>query len=408
MPQPQVLTRHEAIGDRSSAVQAYEMVARSARLADLVAIASQVITEAAAARRTKVASVDQISSLAADANLSRTDADTTFGNVLKVLESGAEGASEKALASAVWTHAVAEAITRHTDDETKLAADILWLATHTAFDALPLLDRALGEDADQVWNAIGTCVRRVDQGKPCAVGAAEAVVACASLAAASSPAARKAAHDLTATLDDPRLARLLRESVTLGPDVRFEGEAIAAPRGPIMTTVLALTGILFVLRGTRAFAKVALAYRCPSEVILNASGIRMKTRTVVLGRTLREREYVIGNAALVRVVRDVRYPSAAFYAGLIALALGSYLGLHTLVDGARAGSASLLLAGLVIVLLGLALDFALGTVLPGARGRVRVSFVPRVGNALCVAEVDAASADTALRSAFVTAKPSSV
>ncbi|NVL83962.1 hypothetical protein, partial [Escherichia coli] len=71
----------------------------------------------------------------------------------------------------------------------------------------------------------------------------------------------------------------------------------------------------------------------------------------------------------------VRYPRAAFYAGLLALAIGSYVGVRAFVDGVRAASPSLLLTGLVVIALGIGADFVLGSLVPGSRGRVRIAFV---------------------------------
>ena len=81
----------------------------------------------------------------------------------------------------------------------------------------------------------------------------------------------------------------------------------------------------------------------------------------MLGRLLREHSTVIPREGLVRVTRDVRYPSLAMYAGLIALAIGSYLGVGLVVDGVRAASPSMLGTGLFIALLGLGLDFVLSS-----------------------------------------------
>jgi hypothetical protein len=183
-------------------------------------------------------------------------------------------------------------------------------------------------------------------------------------------------------------------------EVRLEGEAVAAPRGPVVTAILALSGILFAIHAVRFVARVALAYRRPAEVSLSETGVRVKTRTEMLGRVLREREHVIVRSGLVRVTREVRYPRAAFYAGLLALAVGSYIGVRAFVDGVRAASPSLLLTGLVVVALGIAADFVLGSILPGTRGRVRVAFVPRTGKTLCIADVDAQRADDALARAL--------
>ncbi len=377
---------------------AYEAVARSARLPDLVAITQKVVGEAAAARRSGWDFVAKVAAAAEEAKLSRMDAETSFGNVLKVLGSGPEGEAERALAAGLWAHAIAEA---RRDDDHRLSGDVLWLATHTAFDATSLLDRALGDEAEDVWTAIGDRIRRIDEGKGTALGRGEAIVGCAALSLSVAPAARKVASDLAARLHDPTLARLLSGAAEApSREVRLEGEAVAAPRGPVLTAFLAVTGLLFVIHAVRLIARFALTYRTPTEVSLTDAGVRVRTRTEMLGRTLREREHVIVRSGLVRIVREVRYPRAAFYAGLLALAVGSYVGVRALVDGVRAASPSLLLTGLVVVSIGIGADFVLGSLLPGARGRVRVAFVPRTGKVLCVADVDATRADDALARAL--------
>jgi len=376
---------------------AYELLARSARLADLVALTTRVVTDAARARAADWAFTTKVTAAAEEAKLTRDDADTQFGNVLDVLSTGGEGAAERALASALWAHAVAESPRSRAEDEDRLAGDILWLATHTAFDATPLLDRALGEEAEELWVAIADRVRRIERSKGGALGRGEAVVGCAALAASGADKAKALCAELANELRDPVLLRVLATGEGTTPDeVRLEGELLPAPRGPVATTFLAFTGILFAIHAVRIVARLALAYRRPAEVSLSDSGVRVKTRTEMLGRTLREREHVILKAGLVRVVREVRFPRAAFYAGLLALALGSYIGVRAFVDGVRAASPSLLVVGLLIVALGVGADFVLGTLVPGSRGRCRVTFVPRTGAVLCVGEVDARRADDAL------------
>jgi hypothetical protein len=380
----------------SGPLAAYEAIARSARLPDLVAVAQKILSEAATARRAGWELGAKVTAAADDAKLSRSDADTSFGNALKVLGEGPEGEAERSLAAALWAHAIAEA---RRDDDDRLAGDVLWLATHSAFDATPLLDRALGDEADDVWTAIGDRVRRIDEGRGTALGRGEAIVGCAALMASESARARKVAADLAARVHDPTLSRLLGAAADVPlREVHLEGEALPAPRGPVATAILALTGILFVMHAARLVARLALAYRTPAEVSLSDAGVRMRTRTEMLGRTLRDREHVIVRSGLVRITREVRYPRAAFYAGLLALALGSYIGVRAFVDGVRSASPSLLLTGLVVVSLGIGADFLFGSLLPGARGRVRIAFVPRTGKALCVGDIDAHRADAALSS----------
>lgn len=376
---------------------AYELLARSARLGDIVALTSKIVADAARTRPADWTFTSKVSASAGEMKLTREDADTRFGNALDVLGTGGEGEAERALAAALWAHAVAESPRKETADEDRLAGDILWLATHTAFDATSLLDRALGEDAADLWVAIADRVRRIEGGKGGAIGRGEAIVGAAALAASGSSKAKSLCETLAKEVKDPVLLRVLATGDHATPEeVRLEGEWLPSPRGPVVTTILAFTGILFALYTARMVARFALAYRRPTEISLSESGVRVKTRIEMLGRVLREREHVILRSGLVRVVREVRFPRAAFYAGLLALAFGSWIGVRAFVDGVRSASPSLLVVGLLIVAVGIGLDFLLGSVLPGARGKVRIAFVPRTGATVCVGEIDAARADDAL------------
>jgi hypothetical protein len=176
----------------------------------------------------------------------------------------------------------------------------------------------------------------------------------------------------------------------------FEGEMTAAPRGPLATAALAITGILLIVEVARLVARYVLVLRRPTEVRLTASGIEVRGRTFMVGKLLREHATVIPRDGLVRVTREVRYPSLAMYAGLIALALGSYVGVGLVVDGVRAASPSMLGTGLLIALIGLGLDFVLSVLVPGLNGKSRVVLVPRRGPIVCVTAVDPARADALL------------
>lgn len=397
------LARSVSANGDAHPLAAYEFLARGSRLGDLVALTNHIVTDAARARTSNWAFTSKVASAAEDAKLTRDDADTLFGNVLDVLATGGEGAAERALASALWAHAVAESPRSRPEDEDRLAGDILWLATHTAFDATPLLDRALGDEAAELWTAIAHRIRRIERGKGGALARGEAVVGCAALVASSAEKARTLSSQLEREVKDPLLLRVLGTAKSTVPEeVSFEGELLAKPRGPILTTLLAFTGLLFAIHAVSLIAKLALAFRRPAEVSLSGAGVRVKVRTEMLGRTLREREHAIPREALVRVVREVRFPRAAFYSGLVALAVGSYIGVHAFVDGVRAASPSLLLVGLLVIALGVAADFVLASLLPGTRGRCRLAFVPRKGAVLCIGNVDARKADEMLSRSMLT------
>ncbi|MBX7197452.1 MAG: hypothetical protein K1X94_35735 [Sandaracinaceae bacterium] len=323
--------------------------------------------------------------------LTDVEAETDYGDLRAVLRRGPETEAEGTLVRALAAHALASHPPSDDDATLRFASELLWLAAETPFDALRTIDRALGEDlAEATWSAIAARVRRAD-GPNGSRG--EALLGATALAASSSAFARKLAARLKKELRDPWLRGALgREE---GGAV-VDGEMTPGPRSLVATICLGLTGILFVVSGARLFAKVALAVKRPATVRIGASGIDIETRTEMLGRTLRERRIRIDRAALARAAREVRYPRVAFYAGLFALAIGSYLGVSLLVDGTRAASPSLLALGLVIIAAGVAIDFGLAGLTTSVRGKCRLVLVPRRGPAVAIDGLDRDVADRAL------------
>jgi hypothetical protein len=376
--------------------RAYEALSQHVRLVDLAALTRESMTAAAEARRPE-RRPERVTELASELKLSREEAATPFGNALDVLERGPEDDAERVLACALAAHVVALNPPGDRDDEDRLATDLLWLATYTPFDATGLLDRALGERATTLWDAFADRIRRIDQGKLTALGRGEALVAAVALASSRSKGASRQAAALATEVRDRRLGRVLAAGIVGEPVEPLAGEMSAPPRGPLATAVMAMTGILFAASAVRLAGRLVLAYKTPAEVTLSDDGgLRVHWRVELLGRTLRDRVVLLPRSGLVRATREVRYPRVALYAGLLALAAGSYVGVSAFVDGVRAASPSLLTAGLCIAALGLALDFALSSIAPGVRGRCRLLLVPRTGAPLCVAAVDPRRADALL------------
>jgi hypothetical protein len=377
--------------------QAYEALSQHPRITDLVELARALMSRAVDDRRTERAP-DPKGEVAAEQGLKREDAATPFGNVVEVFLHGPSNDSESALLCALAAHVVARHPPQSGEDQARAANDLLWLAANTPFDATGLLDRALGDRAGALWAAVADRIRQVDEGRGGALGRGEALVGAVALASSTSGAAADQAAALATKTHDPKLARVLAGSrLALGTGKPVVGEIAPAPQGPVVTTLLAFTGILFLWHAARAFGKVALAYKKPAEILLSSDGgIRVRWRIELLGRTLRDRDVLVPRAGLAQATREVRYPRLALYAGLLALAVGSYAGVSAFVDGVRAGSPSLLAAGLVIVILGLAADFVLTSIVPGVRGRCRVLLVPRSGRRLCVGDVDVQAADAML------------
>ncbi len=97
-------------------------------------------------------------------------------------------------------------------------------------------------------------------------------------------------------------------------------------------------------------------------------------------------------------MREVRFPRLGLYAGLLALAMGTYVGVGAFVDGARVASPSLLAWGLLFVAAGIAIDLVLSSVRFGAKGKCRIVLLPRKGRVVCIGGVDPQRADAALAS----------
>ena len=374
-----------------SELRAYDELMALERATDVVALARAILLPASDERRVAWREKSLLEAEIKRLELPDGAAETPSGDARLVLERGPEDDAERALACALAAAALSSPDGREAD---RTAARLLWLAAHTPFDATMLIDRAQGERAGELWSAIGHRIKRFDDGRLPSVSRGEMALACAAIAASTSKNAQTARAALE--LSDPLLARIVSEGAAATEEARLDGELVAAPRNVVLTVFLAVTGLLLVMAVVRAFARLALSYRRPAELSVSPKGIRIKTRTELLGRTIREREIHIGKDALVRAVREVRFPRLGLYAGLLALVLGSYIGVGALVDGVRAASPSLLGTGLLVVAAGIGLDVLFSSVGPGARGRCRVSFLPKRGGIVCVGFVDAARADSVL------------
>jgi hypothetical protein len=358
-----------------------------ARHPELPSLARAVLERALAAARARDATFLQPGSTAAAPELSREQAETPLGNVVDLLTTGATTPELRRLAGQLAAFGL------RGGDAAEVAGELVWLAAATPCDALAWLDEALGAEAGPAWTAVAGIVAQA-----AAHPRAESVVAAAALGASRAEPARRLADELAGRSDDPLLQRLLA-----GPAAAaLRGELEPPPRNVALTLLLAATGVLLLTHGARLLGRAALAYRRPASLALGPGGLELRWRTELLGRTLRERELVVPLANLARVTREVRYARAGTYAGLVALALGSYFGVGMLVDGARVpgGSLQLLAFGLLLVALGLALDWLLSSFGDSVRGRCRIVVVPRKGPTLCIAALDAARADATM-AAFV-------
>jgi hypothetical protein len=374
-----------------------------ARGDDLARLVHTAAFASADERRASLA--DGVGEAADRAGLTSADAETDYGNVLRALERGgadAAGSATRLLLSALLARGVALSPPPHDPEaEARVVESLVWLAANTTVDGLSALDAALGADADRLWRAAAAIVRRVDGGQGTLIGRSGALIGAAALRESTSPAAHAEARLLADEVRDPLVRSLLLgasapASVDGSGAARASGELVAPPRGPVALVLLGLTGILAAIHVVRLIGRFALRYRRPAEMVVTRSGVTVRARTELLGRTLKERETHFPLESLARATREVRYPRLALYAGLVALAVGSYFGLSLFVEGARAASPEIIGFGLLFAIVGVVLDYVLENLKTAAGGRCRVVLVPRRGAAMAIGDIDPMVADRAL------------
>jgi len=179
---------------------------------------------------------------------------------------------------------------------------------------------------------------------------------------------------------------------------RLSGELGASPRGPVVSVLMALSGISLVRGAARIVGRLAFAYRRPAELRLSDRGVEISHRTELFGRVLRDGETIIPLSNVASISREIRYARLGLYAGLLALVLGTYVGAGLLVDGARVpgGSPSLLGFGLAAIAVGIVLDYALAVLWDVVRRTCRLVVTPQHGRSLCIQGLDPAETDRVL------------
>jgi hypothetical protein len=333
-----------------------------------------------------------------DSGLGPEQTRTELGDVAEILRRGPEQPEEAMLLSALLALGLRDELSSAEQGPQSLAAHLVWLASHTSLDALEVIDAALGARAEALWPAVARVA--VEPGAAAEdFGRAEALIAAAAVGSSGSPAARQAAFNVASQTEDPLLRALLlpRDPQTVSS---LRGELQPAPTTALRLALLTVTGILLLWHLARLVGRLALGYRRPAELSLSPRGLELRCQTELLGRVLHDRETLLPLANLARVTREVRYARAGLYAGLAALAIGTYFGVGLFVDGVRVpgGSPPLLGMGLLIIIVSIAIDFGLSSLADTLRGKCRVVVVPRKGRSLCVGGLDPRSADAMLLS----------
>jgi hypothetical protein len=390
-------------------VQAIAAAHGHAHAAKIGEVATEVAARMVEARARHAAAAD-IDTAARRLGLDRPDAQTEFGNVLSILERGAEDPAERAIVSAFVAAGVVRLVEAEPGTAKRWAERVLWLGAHAGFDplsALPEVDPAI---VRPLLRAVAELARQMDRGKVPEADRAELIVATASLADAveapgADPEIAQLVSRLAADLSDPVAARLLTARsadapatlVQTGPsEAALHGLLSPVPRPAWLTVLLALSGVLLLRGLALVVGDKVLGLRRDARVELGPGGLELRAKVALLGRELRDVRATYPHDGLASIARDVRFPSLPLYAGLLALLIGTYAGVSFLSWGVQAASPRLLGYGLLALILGVALDLALVSLLPGLKGECRLVIVPTQGPKVCVGRLEIASTDRLL------------
>jgi hypothetical protein len=326
-------------------------------------------------------------------------ADTSYGNALRALRKGASAtAAEKELLGVLLARGVELAPPEDDAAAEGVALVLAWAAANTPADALTPLDSVLSETASDMWRAAGKILSREDESPSAVVSRPSLVMFAAALGASKSNTAATLRGSLATTLRDPLLKSLVSRAgdAGSGAPLVLSAEVMPGPRSFPVVFLLTATFILPIIAALRLLGRYALHLRRPAELRVTEGGVTVQSRFELLGRTLRESELHIPRSALARVAREVRYPRLATYVGLIALLIGSYVGFRLIIDGARAGAPEFLGIGLVVLVVGLLVDYALSRLPSRVSGGCELLFEGRRGRPIALAAVDPVLADRAL------------
>jgi hypothetical protein len=378
--------------------------------AKIAEVAAEVAARMADARA-RHAPAHDIEQTVVNVGLERVDAQTDFGDVLAILERGAEDAAERAIVAAFVAAGVVRQLEAVAGQEKKWAERLCYLGAHAGFDALAALPEEVAPGVKRaLYKAIADHARQIDTGTAPNADRAELIVAAATLADAveamgPSDEIAQVVSRLGADLDDATAARIIVAPAAEAPSTvvasapsgaSVQGHLSPLPRGPFITFLQAFTGWLLVRSIAVLVGRYVLSLKRDAKVAVTQSGVDVDAKVGLLGRELRDLSAHYPAAGLASVTREVRYPSLHVYAGLAALLLGTYAGVTFLAWGVPSTSPRLILYGVLALLAGVVLDLLITSVVPGARGRCRMVIVPKRGPRLCIAGIDARAADKLL------------
>ncbi len=391
--------------------QAIAAARKHTHAAKIAEVCAELAARIAGDRR-RHASAEELDEVIGKVGLERSDAQTDYGNVLSILERGAEDPAERAIVAAFVAAGVVRAldgVSKGGEPVARAWCDRLcWLSAHAGFDPLAAFPPDTKPDLlHPLQRAIAEYARQIDAGKEPRAGRAELLVATATLGdlVGSGRADLEIAQivsRLAADVSDPLAQKLITARaaeapatvVQTGPsEAAIHGRLAPAPRSPFLTVLYALSGYLLLRSVAILIGDFILGLDRKARLELTPTGIELKAKIGLLGRELRDVSTTFPLKSIAVVTREIRFPGMPVYIGLAALLAGTWAGVSFLSWGVQAQSPRLIGYGLLALLLGVALDLAITSLVPGLTGKCRIVVTPKGGQSVCVSHLDATAAD---------------
>jgi hypothetical protein len=347
---------------------------------------------------------------AARCGVTQDNAATELGNVLLMLERGPRGSAELALISAFALRGFDRMFVAAHGGERQASADSLvaqldWLEIATDYRLTPFVERLLGDSARHALiDALTRAVLRDDAAAPTSLVdvavRARNTARMSVLAGLLDDAALTALRTLRVQAKDPvtrALCTALAPAIAVEQTAALRVSGVARPPSRSLPIALLrwLSGFAL-LQAAQRFCCFLVALRGELELELRGDALQVRSRTLLLGRTLRSSEACYDVLRVTGAFRRARFALLRSVVGLLSLSLGVLLGGYLVFDGARGGAPMLLLLGAGIVALGCSVDLALNILLPARRARVDVQVDLRGARSLRLGRVEQADADRLL------------
>ncbi len=154
--------------------------------------------------------------------------------------------------------------------------------------------------------------------------------------------------------------------------VEIEGEIVRRLSWAPIRVIAVISGLILVRGVLVLLARYCLGLRRRATAVLAGSSLVLEVEWSILGRRVKREKTIapLGDLRAVRLERRQRYLN--LLVGFGALAVSTWLGVHWLLDGLRAGYPYLALIGAGVVLVGIVIDLILYFVVPAGKGSSRL------------------------------------